>query len=118
MINRDSHKNKVESTHFFNKIKKNKYHTRNKPHYYAQNHFPTDDEEYYNQNHQRFNSSQRPRSYSIDQPDIFEPYARYQQIRQPRNNPTPYNNIFQQQNPVNTQSYQSTQIHNEIPLLY
>ena len=67
--------------------------------------FPSDDEEYYNQNHQQFYSSQRPRSYSIDNPHFFEPYKRNKKIRQPRNNPTSCNNNFQQQNPVNTQSY-------------
>ena len=35
-----------------NKNKTNKYYTRNQPHHYAQNYFPSDDEEYYNQNHQ------------------------------------------------------------------
>ena len=49
---------------------------------------------------------------------ILEPYTRDEQIGQPRNNPTPYNNIFQQENPVYTQSYQPTQMHNEIPLPY
>ena len=48
----------------------------------------------YNQNHQRFSSNQRPRSYTIDQPDIFEPYTRNEQITQPKTNPTPYNNNF------------------------
>ena len=66
----------------------------------------------------RYFSSQRPRSYNIDQIDIFEPYTRDEQIRQPRNNPMSYNNNFQQQNPVSTQSYQSSQTHNEIPLPY
>ena len=68
MINHDPHKNKVKITHFFNKTKNNtnKYHTRNQPLYYAQIYFPSDDEEYYNQNHQRFYLGQRPRSYSID----------------------------------------------------
>ena len=60
----------------------------------------------------------RPRSYSIDQPDIFEPYTQNEQIGQPRTNPTPYNHNFQQQNPVNTHSYQPTQMQNEIPLPY
>ena len=41
-----------------------------------------------NENHQQFYPSQRPRSYSIDQPDIFEPYTRNEQTRQPKNNPT------------------------------
>ena len=67
---------------------------------------------------QQFSSNQRPRSYSFDQPDIFKPYTRNEQIRQPRNNPTSYNNNFQQQNPVNTHSYQPTQMHNEIPMPY
>ena len=96
----------------------NKYHTENQPHHYAQNYFPSFDDDYYNQNHQRFSSNQRPRSYSIDQPDIFEPYARNEQIAQPRTNPRPYNYNFQQQNPVNTHSNQPTQMHNEIPLPY
>ena len=80
--------------------------------------FQSADEEYYNQNHQRFYSSQRPRSYSIDQPHIFKSYTRNEQVRQSRNKPTSYNNKFQHQNPINTQSYQPTQMHNEIPLLY
>ena len=80
--------------------------------------FSSDDDEYYNQNHQRFSSNQRPRSYSNDQPDIFEPYTRYEQIGQPRTNPTPYNHSFQQQNPVNTYSYQLTNMRNEIRLSY
>ena len=110
----------VGITHFFNKKKKNtnKYHTRNQPHYCTPNYFLSDDEEFYNQNQQRFYSSRRPRSYSIDQPNFFPPYTRNEQIRQSRNNPTSYNNIFQQQNPVITQSYQPTQMHTKIPLPY
>ena len=96
----------------------NKYHTKNQPHYYAQIYFPSDDDEYYNQNHQRFASNQRPRSYNIDQPDIFVPYTWNEQIWQPRTNSTPYNNNFQQQNPVITHSNQPTQMHNEIPQPY
>ena len=49
---------------------------------------------------------------------IFEPYTQNEQIGQPRTNPTPYNHSFQQQNPVNTHSYQPTQMQNEIPLPY
>ena len=49
----------------------------------------------------------------IEQPDIFEPYTRNEQKRQPRNNPTSHNNNFQQQNPVNTQSHQRTQMQNK-----
>ena len=93
-----------------------RYHTRNQSPYYTANLSPSDDEDYYNKNHQRFYSNQRPRSYQIDQPD--KPYTRDKQIRQPRKNPTSYNNIFQPQNPVNTQSYQSIQMHKEIPLPY
>ena len=65
-----------------------------------------------------FFSNQRPRSYSIDQPNFVEPYTQNEQIGQPRTNPTPYDNNFQQQNPVNTHSYQPTQMQNEIPLPY
>ena len=55
---------------------------------------------------------------SIDQPDIFEPCPRDGQILQLRNNPRSYNNNFQPQNLVKTQSYQPTKMHNEIPLPY
>ena len=33
--------------------------------YYTTNYFPSDDEEYHNQNHQQFYQNQRPRSYNI-----------------------------------------------------
>ena len=120
MINHDLPKNKKWNYSFLQQRKNNanKYHTKNQPHHYAQNYSPSDDDEYYNQNHQWFSSNQRPRFYSIDQPDIFEPYTRNEQIKQPRTNPTPYNNNFQQQNLVNTHSYQTTQMQNEIPLPY
>ena len=110
MTNHDPHKNKLETNLFFHQRKNhtNKYHAKNQPHHYAQNYFLSDDDEYYNQNHQRFSSNQRPHSDSIDQPDIFEPYTQNEQIGQPRNNPTSYNNNFQQQDPVNTHSYQPT----------
>ena len=96
----------------------NRYHTRNQPPFYTANYFPSDDEKCYNQNQQRFYSSQTPRSYSIDQLEIFKPNTRDEQIRPPRNNPTSCNNISQPQNPVNTQPYQPTQMHNKIPLPY
>ena len=86
------------------KIIRKKYHSENQPHYYTTNCFSSVDEEYYNQNQVQFYPSQRPRSYSIDQPDIFEPYTRNEQTQQPKNNPISHNNNFQQQNPVNTQS--------------
>ena len=107
MINHDPRKNKVKITHLKKKYNNtNKYHTRSQPHYYKTNYFSSAEEEYYNQNHQRFYSSQRPPSYSIDQPDTFKPYTRNEETRQLKNNPTSYKNNFQQQNPVNTQSYQ------------
>ena len=105
MCNHDPHKNKVKKNYPFfqqNKNNTNRYHTRNQPPYYKTNYFPSDDEECSHQNHQQLYSSQRPRSYNIDQPDIFEPYTQDEQIQQPRNNPTFYNNKFQQQNPVQT----------------
>ena len=45
-------------------------------------------------------------------------HTRNEERRQPRNNPTSHNNNFQQQNPVNTQSYQPTQMQNEVQLPY
>ena len=55
MINHDLHKIKVKITTFFNKKNHtNRYHTGNQPPYYTANCFPSDVEEYYNQNHQRF----------------------------------------------------------------
>ena len=76
MINHDPRNNKMETTYFFNNVEPKKNHTNNQPHQYAQNYFPSDDDEYYKQNRQRFSSNPRPRSYSIDQPDIFVPYTR------------------------------------------
>ena len=99
-----------------NKHNTNKYYTRNHPPYYTANYSPSDDEENYNQNHQQFYTRQRPRSYSIDQPDIFDRYTRDEHARQPTNNPTSYKKVFQLQNTVNTQSYQPTQMHSKIPL--
>ena len=82
MTNHDPHKSKLETTHYFNKVKTIQINTKlkNQPHHYAQNYIPSDDDEYYNQNHQRFSSNQRLRSYSIDQPDNFEPYIQNEQI--------------------------------------
>ena len=59
MINHDPDKKKVEITHFFkqNKQNTNKYKTKNQTHYYAQNYFPSDDKEHYNQNHLPFYSN-------------------------------------------------------------
>ena len=99
-----------------NNAKKNN--SKNLSHHYAQNYFYSDDDEYYNQNHKRFSSNQRARSFSIDQPNFFEACTQNEHIGHPRTNPTPYNRNFQQQNPVNTHLYQPTHMHNEIPLPY
>ena len=72
----------------------NEYYSKNQPSHQTANYSPLDDEEFYNQIQQQFYTSQRPRSYSIDQPDIFEPYTRDEQARHSRNNPTPHNNNF------------------------
>ena len=53
---------------------------------------------------------------SICQPDLFGPHTRNEQTRQTRHNPTSFNNKFQSQNSINTQSYQTTQMQKEIPL--
>ena len=59
---------------------------------------------------------QQSNNWKFDQPDpiyeqeIFEPYTRNGQTRQTRQsfplktNSAPYNNVFQSQNPINTQS--------------
>ena len=54
--------------------------------------------------------------YNIDQPDIFEPYKREEQIGQPRPIQTSQNNNFKSQNPSSTQSDQPTQTHNKTPM--
>ena len=117
MINQDLHEITVKNTHFFNKIKikPNINYTKKQTPCYTTHYSPSEDEESYKQNHQGFYTNQRLHSCNIDQPDIFEPYTHDERVRQPRNNPTSYNKIFQPQNPVNTQSYQLTQMHNEIP---
>ena len=119
MTNNDLHKIEVKYPFFQqNKKNTNRYHTRIQPPYYTADYFPSDDEEFFNQNNLRFYSSQIPRSYSIDQPDFLEPYTRDEQIRQSRNNLLSYNNFFQPQSPIKTQSNQPTQMHNEIPMPY
>ena len=50
------------------------------------------------------------------EPDLFEPYARNEQRRQTRQNPTSYNKNIQSKNPVHTQNYQPTKMQNEITL--
>ena len=83
MINHEPHtQEQSENCPFIQQNKKNtnRQHTRNQPPFYTNNYFSPDGEEYYNQNHQQFYSNQRPRSYNIDKPDIFEPYTRDEQI--------------------------------------
>ena len=65
-----------------------------------------------------FFQNQRPHSYHVNQPDIFEPYTQKQHTRQPRQNHATQNNKFFSQNPVNLDYYQPTQMQNEIPLPY
>ena len=95
----------------------NKHHTGNQPHY-------SENEEYYSQNEQRFSTNQQNNNWVIDQPDpiyqpdLFEPNTRNEQTRQTKHNPTSWNNNFQSQNPITTQSYQSTQTQIEMQLPY
>ena len=64
-----SSKEQSEIYPFFqlNKNHTNRCHTRKQHPYYTTNYFLSDDEEYYNQNHQRFYLSRRLPSYNIDQ---------------------------------------------------
>ena len=51
-----SSQDQSENYPFFQQNKNNtiSYHSRNQPPYYTANYFPSDDEKYYNQNHQQF----------------------------------------------------------------
>ena len=89
----------------------NKHHTKNQPHY-------SEDADYYCQNQQRFSTNQQNNKCDIYQLDFFEPYKRNEPTRQTSQNPASYNNNFQSQKPINTQSYQPPQMQNEIPLPY
>ena len=117
MINHDPHKKKMETTRFFNNVKtmQKKNNSKNHSHHYAQNYFLSDDDEYYIQNHKRFSTNQRARSYSIDQPDFFEACRQNEHIGHPRTNPTPYNRNYNRRL-INTHLYQPNHMHNEIPL--
>ena len=66
-----------------------------------------------NQQNNKWNIDQPDPTY---QPDLFEPYARNEQRRQTRQNPTSYNKSFQSQNPIHTQNYLPTKMQNEITL--
>ena len=85
--------------------------------FYTHNYLSSDDEDFYDQNHQLF-QNQRIHSYHVNQPDIFEPYIRVQHMQQPRTNHASQNNNFYSQNPVKTDYYQPTQMQNEIPQPY
>ena len=63
-----SSQERSENYPFFQQIRNNtkKYHTRIQPHFYTTNIFPSDDDECHTQNHQRFYSNQRLRSYIFD----------------------------------------------------
>ena len=110
----------IENYPNFQQNKRNKQQNRNKHQtpYYTSNYLSSDDEDNYNQNHQQFFQNQRLHSYHVNQPDIFEPYTQEQHMRQPRPNLASQNNNFYSQNPVSTDSYQPTQVQNEIPLPY
>ena len=86
--------------------------------YYTPNCLSSDDDDFYDQNHQQNFQNQRLDSYHVNQPDFFEPYTREQHMRQPRSNHAPQNNNFYSQNPANFDYYQPTQMQNEIPLPY
>ena len=111
------HKTKVKIIRFFSKTKK----SRQKKTKIDIKHliirliiFSSDDEDYYNQNHQQFYRNQRLHSYHMSQPDIFQPYTQEQHMQQPRPNLTSQN----KRSPASKHSYQPTQMQTEIPLPY
>ena len=88
-----------ENYPFFQQKKNNLQQSRNRnrhrtPFYTSADYFSSDDEEYYNQNHQPFYQNQRLHSYQVNQPDIFEPYTQEQHMRQPKSIRTSQNNNF------------------------
>ena len=103
-----------------NKNITNKTFTRNQPPY-------SEDEDYFSQHQQQFNTNLQNNSWNFEQPDpvyqpdLFEPYTRNEQTPQsrqflpPKQNSASYNNNFQSQNPIITKSYQPTQIQSDIP---
>ena len=109
MITHKFHKTKVKIIHFFSKTKiidsKTKIHIKHLITHLIIFH----QEDYCNQNHQQFFQEQRLHSYHVRQPDILEPYKQEQPMRQPRSNAASQNNDYNSQNPVNTDSYQTTQ---------
>ena len=110
----------MKITHFVKRIKTINSQTKkkHKTPYYTPNYLSSDDEDFYDQNHQQVSQNQRLHSYHVNQPDIFEPYKREQHMRKSRPNHASQNNNFHSQNPVNTDYYQATQMQNEIPLPY
>ena len=109
-----------ENYPFFQQNKNNRQQNQNKQKtpYYTPNFFSSNYDNFHNQNHQQIFQNQRPHSYHVHQPDIFEPFIQAQHTRQPRPNHASRNNNFYSQNPVNTDNYQPTQMQNELPLSY
>ena len=109
-----------ENYPFFQKNKNSKqpYQNEQTTPYYTPNYHSSDDDDFYDQNHQQNFQNRGLHSYHVNQPDIFDPYTREQHMRQPRPNHASQNNKFYSQNPVNTDYYQPTQMQNKIPLPY
>ena len=67
-------------------------------------------------------TSQRPRSYNLDQPNIFEPFTCDEQVRKPRNSPTTYKKVFNHKNQsihnLTNQLKCITQMHKSTALLF
>ena len=89
---------------------------KHKTPYYTPSYFSSDDEDFYDQNHQQIFQNQTLHSCQVNQPDIFKPYTREQHMRQPRPNHASQNDNLHSQNPNNTDYYQPTQMQKEIPL--
>ena len=112
MITHEIQQTQVKTIHFFNRIKIVNSHTKsNKKHF-------TIHLIIFHQMMTIFMTKTILHSYHVNQPDIFEPYTREQNMRQPRPNHASQNNNFYSQNPANTDYYQPTQMQNEIPLPY
>ena len=69
-------KDPSENYPFFQQNKHSKQHNQNKHKtpYYTPNYLSSDDDNFYDQNHQQNFQNQRLHSYHVNQPDIFEPY--------------------------------------------
>ena len=120
MITHVFEQTQVKTIHFLNRIKMVNNHTKKKQRtpYYKPNYQSLDGDNFHDQNHQQNSQNQRLQSYHVNQPDIFKPYTREHNMRQPRSNHEYQNHNFYSQNPANTDYYQPTQMQNEIPLPY